>query len=494
MIFGHGIDIQTISQVKALAERQPNFIAKILTPAEQEEFNARVGKHRFEFLVGRYAAKEAYGKALGTGIGHGLGWQQLQIINDESGQPVFQMHPKQAELRAHLSISHTDDLVKASVILENLVTQEVSVSTHRPAWIEISALALAHNVDYIRKLTHAKRFVAVIKANAYGHGSAQIVTAALRAGVDAFAVATLDEGIWLRQFGVTLPIMILGEVEPQNLNFAVQNQLIVPVVSLAWLQAAQANLSGTTPLLVAVAVDTGMTRIGIRHADELKAVVKLIQTDQHFKLHSIGMHFATADMADNAYYEQQLQRWHALVDDLELPDDTWLHLANSATSLWHAVPSTDAIRVGAGMYGFDASQGALPSRDLQPVLQLKANLVQVKQVEAGTSVSYGATYTTEQPAWIGTVPIGYGDGYLRKLQGGYGLLPDGRHVQIVGRIAMDQLMVALPEAVPVGTTITLIGSVGNQHVTLEMLADQLETIPYEVATNLAARLPRYLID
>ncbi|MFL1696471.1 holo-ACP synthase, partial [Weissella kandleri] len=159
MIFGHGIDIQTISQVKALAERQPNFIAKILTPAEQEEFNARVGKHRFEFLVGRYAAKEAYGKALGTGIGHGLGWQQLQIINDESGQPVFQMHPKQAEFRAHLSISHTDDLVKASVILENLVTQEVSVSTHRPAWIEISALALAHNVDYIRKLTHAKRFV-----------------------------------------------------------------------------------------------------------------------------------------------------------------------------------------------------------------------------------------------------------------------------------------------------------------------------------------------
>lgn len=497
MIFGNGIDIQEILTVEELAGRKPNFVTKILTKAEKKIYDQKKGKHQGEFLAGRYAAKEAYSKALGTGLGADLNWQQLEIINDEQGKPYFKQHPRQNDLIAHLSISHSGNMVKTEVILETFPNTEIPVSVNRPAWIEISKAAVAHNIKYVRELSGAKRFMAILKANAYGHGLPQMVEAAREGGADAFGVATLDEAVWLRQFGVQEPILVLGIVEPEQINLARKHQLIVPVANLAWLKAAQEVLEpgqANHPLLVALAVDTGMTRIGIRTANELRDTLAAINDDSRMKLQSIGMHFATADSQNEAYFEQQLNRWHMLTDELKIPADVWRHLANSGTALWHQNPSNDVIRIGAAMYGFDASQGALEPRDLHPVLSLKAKLVQVKQVETNVSVSYGATYTTNQPTWIGTIPLGYADGYLRKLQGGYGLLPDGRHVEIIGRIAMDQCMVALPEEMPVGTVITLIGSAGGKHVTLEELAERLDTIPYEVATSLSARLPRYLVD
>ena len=176
-----------------------------------------------------------------------------------------------------------------------------------------------------------------------------------------------------------------------------------------------------------------------------------------------------------------------------MTDDIWRHLSNSWTSLWHEQPSTDLVRVGAGMYGFDPSQGELAMREIQPVLSLKAELVHVKQVEAGESISYGATYTTSEPEWIGTLPVGYADGYPRALQGMTALLPDGREIELIGRIAMDQLMVKLPEELPVGTVVTLIGSVDDKSITLVDLANKMGTIPYEIATGLSPRLPRKLV-
>ena len=126
-------------------------------------------------------------------------------------------------------------------------------------------------------------------------------------------------------------------------------------------------------------------------------------------------------------------------------------------------------------------------------MSLKAELVHVKKVAAGTAISYGATYTTTQSEWVGTLPLGYADGYARQLQGMYGLLPDGRHVEIIGRIAMDQLMVRLPEDMPIGTVITLVGKAGQEEIALADLADHLDTIPYEIATSLSTRLPRKLV-
>ncbi|WP_281346939.1 alanine racemase [Weissella coleopterorum] len=420
MIFGNGIDIQEISAVEELALRQPNFIQKILTPTEIDLYADKSGKHQAEFLAGRYAAKEAYSKALGTGLGAEVNWQQLEVLNDEHGKPYFKMHPRHNDLIVHLSISHSGNLVKTEVLLENFPNTEIPISTHRSAWIEVSQAAVAHNIKMVKEISGAKRFMAILKANAYGHGMPQMVEAARNGGADAFGVATLDEAIWLRHFGVQEPVLVLGIIEPEQVQLARQHQIIVPVANLAWLNAAQKWLPdevGGSPLLIALAVDTGMTRIGIRTAVELDQTLKTINADQRLKLHSIGMHFATADTKNEAYFEKQLARWHVLTDDLDLPEGIWRHLANSGTALWHSNPSTDVIRIGAAMYGFDSSQGNLAHRDLKPVLSLKAKLVQVKQVEAGISVSYGATYTTKDKTWIGTVPLGYADGYLRKLQG-----------------------------------------------------------------------------
>ncbi|MDR3189679.1 MAG: alanine racemase [Lactobacillaceae bacterium] len=495
MIYGNGIDAQEISAVEGTASRQPRFIDTILTANERAIFDSRKGKHQWEFLAGRFSLKEAYSKAIGTGIGKAVSWHDLEILYDAKGAPLMTKHPKQATLLAHVSISHTGDSVHTSVILEDLPTLTQPVSTHRPAWIEISAAALKHNIQYIKTKAQAERFFAVVKANAYGHGLPQVITAALEVGVEGFAVATMDEALWVRSFGVKQPILILGITAPEYANELASNQLTPVVTSLASLQALVDHLTVNQQLSVAIGVDTGMGRIGMRDQAEIKATLALIKTHaEQIQLQSIGMHFATADEKDNHYFEQQLQRWHTLIDDLDLPADVWLHVANSATSLWHSNPATDVIRVGAGMYGFDASNGAMPATDLQPVLSLKADLVAVKQIAPGDSVSYGATYTATQPTWIGTLPIGYADGYPRALQGMYGLLPTGEHVEIVGRIAMDQLMVALPHEYPVGTTITLIGQVGAETITLVDLAQRVGTIPYEIATGLATRLPRNLIN
>ena len=494
MIIGQGIDAQIISEVAKIAERRPKFIDMVLTPAERAVFDARKGKRQMEFLAGRFSIKEAYSKALGTGIGSQAQWHDMEILPGPKGKPMMVKHPKLATAVAHISISHTGDTVHSSVILEALTSLPQPVSERRPAWLEISAGALAHNVAYLRQLTKTDRFFAVVKANAYGHGLPQIVTAALAAQVDGFAVATIDEGIWLRQFGVTTPIMILGVTPVEYVAELAAFDLMPVVASEAWLDDALTHLTATQTLRVSVAVDTGMGRIGIRDRAELERVTAKLIAHDNIVFQAIGMHFATADGPNEAYFTQQLHKWHQLIDGLALPDDVWRHLANSGTSLWHEQPSTDAIRVGAAMYGFDASQGALAQRDLKPVLSLKAALVHVKQVAAGTSISYGATYTTQTAEWIGTLPIGYADGYARSLQGGHVLLPDGQTAEIIGRVAMDQLMVRLPAEYPVGTVTTLIGAVQDQTITLVDLANRAQTIPYEIATGLAARLPRKLVE
>lgn len=498
MIFGTGIDAQEISAVQKLVERRPRFVDVILTANERAVFDERKGKHQWEYLAGRFSLKEAYSKAIGTGIGSAVHWHDLETDYTAQGAPVLVKHPYDKQYQAHISISHTGDSVHTSVILEDMASLTQPVSSHRPAWLEISASALAHNVAYIKELAHAERFMAVVKANAYGHGLPEIVTAALAAQVDGFAVATLDEGVWLRHFGVTLPIYILGVTPANQANILAEQQLTAIVPSLNWLNEALAALTVTQKLPVSIGVDTGMGRIGIRDEAELLATVQTLQAAvDKVDFQAIGMHFATADGAgtDQAYFEKQMARWHALVDPLDLPATVIKHQANSASALWHdQVIAHDMVRVGAGMYGFDASSGVLEARATQPVLSLKAELVHVKQVAAGESISYGATYTTTEPTWIGTVPVGYADGYARLLQGADVLLPDGQRAPIIGRVTMDQLLIALPAEYPVGTVITLIGRVGQEEITLVDLADRLGTIPYEVATGLSPRLPRRIVN
>ncbi|KRN31240.1 alanine racemase [Weissella halotolerans] len=493
-----GIDVQKISAVAKTVARQPRFVETILTPAERAVFAQRKGKHQIEFLAGRFSAKEAYSKALGTGMSQGLTWQDLEILPGSKGEPVFTKYPQSSFLTAHISISHSDDLVHSAVILESkntmkTVQENQPVSRRRPAWLEISASALTHNIHYVRALTGTQRVCAVVKANAYGHGLAEVVPVALEAGADCFAVATIDEGIWLRDFGVTVPIFILG-ITPAIYTPDLAHYDLIPAVSeVNWLKAARQYLPKTEQLQLALAIDTGMGRIGFREPTALAEAIRLIDKTEGLELKSIWTHFATADGPNEAYFEKQLKQWHALTDDLPIADNVWRHVSNSGTSLWHQQPHPDMIRLGAAMYGFDPSQASLPARDLQPVLSLRAELVYVKQVTAGSSISYGATYKAKEDEWIGTLPLGYADGYRRALQGMEVLLPDGTRAPIVGRIAMDQCMVRLPGPLPEGTVVTLLGAVGDQRITLEELAEKAGTIPYEIATGMGQRLMRKVV-
>lgn len=210
---------------------------------------------------------------------------------------------------------------------------------------------------------------------------------------------------------------------------------------------------------------------------------------KEFLWEGIFTHFSTADEIDTSYFEKQAGRFKAVLAVLEeLP--RYVHVSNSATALWHPDVPGNMIRYGVAMYGLNPSGNKLaPSYALKPALRLTSELIHVKRLAAGEGIGYGETYVTEAEEWIGTVPIGYADGWLRHLQG-FTVLVNGKRCEIVGRVCMDQCMIRLAEEVPVGSIVTLVGKDGNEENTLQMVAEKLETIHYEVACTFSQRIPR----
>lgn len=369
------------------------------------------------------------------------------------------------------------------------------VAITRPTRIKISQAAITHNVSVTRKMSGAKFMFLAVKANAYGFGLQTMAQAAIKGGVDGLAVAVLDEALALRQVGITVPIIILGITLPQYAKLMADNDLIATVSDLAWLQQATNNLAGTANTLqINLGVDTGMGRIGFRERDALIDAIRYLQAaDTPFKYQSIMTHFSEGDSLKNAYFHEQLANWHALTDGLSMPP--MVHLANSGAALYHAdeIP-TDYIRAGTVIYGMEPSRGSvLPDNYLKPVLTLETELIYVKKMPANAAISYGHTYHTKEGEWIGTLPIGYADGLPRSLKG-FEVLVNGQKAPIVGNLAMDQMMISLPEELPVGTVVTIIGQQGQYENTLEDVAQHVSLAPWVVATGLQERLMRVIVD
>lgn len=369
------------------------------------------------------------------------------------------------------------------------------VASLRPSRIEISQAAFNQNVQVTMQTSHAKHMFLAVKANGYGHGILEIAHAAEHAGVYGLAVAVADEAVCLRQHGVKLPIMVLGYTEPQYAEILAQHNIIASVVSADWLNEATGFLTGNQPLQVSLSLDTGMNRIGMRTKDELHQAIALLNDHPHlYEWLGLMTHFATADSTDEAYFEKQLGRWHSLTDDLDqLPP--MVHVANSGAAMYHAdeVP-TDYIRVGTVAYGWEPSGKELASGEgLAPILSIKSALSFVKQLDVNEGISYGRVYETECQQWIGTIPLGYGDGIDRKMQG-FEILVGNEKAEIVGQIAMDQMMVRLPHEMPVGTPVTLVGSNGEQSIDIWDVTKYIGTQPWEFTNRLTERLPRFLVD
>jgi alanine racemase len=369
----------------------------------------------------------------------------------------------------------------------------MTVGWHRPTKLIIDTQAITENVlNEVKRLPEETELFAVVKANGYGHGAVPTAKAAIKGGATGFCVALLDEAIELREAGIKGPILILGVVDVSYIDLLVKYDLSVTVTSQEWLEQAVnqlEQLENVQPLKIHIKVDTGMGRIGFKTVHETKKAVELVQLSEQMIWEGIFTHFSTADKKDQAYFNKQNQRFQNVLTELaELP--RYVHVSNSATALWHPENAGNMIRFGIAMYGLNPSGHELEaSYPLKPALSLVSELIHVKELSANEGIGYGKTYTTSKNEWIGTIPIGYADGWLRHLQG-FSVLVNGKECEIVGRICMDQCMIRLPEQKTAGTKVTLIGKNGDKEITMQDVADKLDTIHYEVACTFSERIPR----
>ncbi|RWR04227.1 alanine racemase [Siminovitchia fortis] len=362
----------------------------------------------------------------------------------------------------------------------------------RDTWAEIDLDALYQNVKTIRDgLPRETKLFAAVKANAYGHGDFQIAKEALKAGAHGLVVALLDEALVLRQKGIKAPILVLGLIRPADAGVAARHHISVPVVQLEWLKEAGRTMgAGVPPLKIHVKCDTGMGRIGLKHEEELKEIEQFIKQTDEFEFEGIFTHFSTADQASEKYYQGQLAAFKKFVSVLETVPK-YVHAANSAGALCHNDSFFNAVRVGIAIYGLSASQERPPLNKGKQVFSLHSKIVHVKKIRPGECIGYGAAYQAEKEEWIATIPVGYADGWLRKLEG-QSVIAGGERAEIVGRICMDQTMVRLPHYMPIGTQVTLIGGQGTgDFITVEEIAEKLDTINYEVICMINFRVPRF---
>ncbi|WP_071458902.1 alanine racemase [Bacillus massilinigeriensis] len=362
---------------------------------------------------------------------------------------------------------------------------------YRDTWAEIDLDKISRNLKRIKDYIGDKTdIIAVVKADAYGHGALETAEAALEAGASRLAVAFLDEAFALRQAGVRSPILVIGASRPEDAALAAKQEIALTVFQAEWLEKAAKCMDSAVPLAVHLKVDTGMGRIGIRHIEELKDAETILMDNGIFTFEGIFTHFATADENEEGYFDEQLSKFKHFISALD-NQPPLVHCSNTAAALKRSDAKFNAVRIGISMYGLSPSpemKQAIPVK-LEEVFSLHTQVAHVKKLEKGDKVSYGATYEASGDEWIATLPIGYADGWIRRLQG-QEVLVDGKRCPIVGRICMDQCMVKLPFEVKVGTMATLIGTQEEEQVTVDEIADKLETINYEVPCLISYRVPR----
>lgn len=371
----------------------------------------------------------------------------------------------------------------------------------RPTWAEISLPALKHNYLTIRNhLSEGAQLMAVVKASAYGHGAVECARALESIGADWFGVAMVEEGIELREAGISRPIFCLGGFWRGQADDVIAHDLTVAVYRLDQAEElnARAGALGQT-VNFHLKVDTGMGRLGIPLDEVAEFAVALRQFD-HLKLDGVMTHFADADSIEPDYTERQIARYDEAIKILRGLgfDPSWRHLANSAGI--HAYPQShgNLARVGAAMYGLsrDVLSPRLEPFDLRPVMSLHSRIVMLKTVPAGTTLGYGCAFTTTRESRIATLPIGYADG-LRRLHSNNGsVLVRGCFAPIAGRVSMDLTIIDVTDVpgVEPGDEAILIGEQNGLRIAAEDLAGQIGTISYEIVTGISARVPRVYVS
>jgi alanine racemase len=364
-------------------------------------------------------------------------------------------------------------------------------ATSYSTWVEIDLEAIRNNVQWVRNFSGVD-VMAVVKANAYGHGLIPVAKAALQAGASWCGVARIEEALELRAAGLNCPILVMGYTPPDRVEKAVARGISMAVwhpdqVDLA---ASAAKAIGSSARLH-LKVDTGLSRLGVQPEMVHGLAQKLAETPG-VTFEGLFTHFARATEADPAPTDAQELHFQNVIEQLKKNGlrPSVVHAANSAASLRRPSAHFDLIRVGTAMYGLQLPDECLLPGAIRPAFTWKAVLSQVKVLPPGQGVSYGHIYTTRSQEQIGTVPVGYGDGFRRTL--GNQVLVAGKRVPVVGRVCMDQMMIQLDE-VPgarAGDEVVLIGQQGEARLTAEDVARIWGTVNYEVIVASNARVPR----
>ena len=365
-------------------------------------------------------------------------------------------------------------------------------ATLRPTYVEVNLPQLAANFNAIRKHVASSNVIPVVKANAYGHGAVLVAQAALEAGASWCGVARVEEALELRQAGLDCPLLLLGYTPEARYKEMIAQRVSMTVWEIKQIEniSAAASQMGQEAKLH-LKVDTGMSRLG---ADP-EIALDLFRRAAHLpniRMEGLFTHFARADEADPTPTNAQEKTFRALVARLDAAGfkTQQIHAANSAASLTRPNAYFDCVRVGIAMYGLNPSSECPLPPAFRPALTWKSVLSQVKTMPSGRGISYGHKYITSREERIGTIPVGYADGF-RRGQGNQVLI-GGRKIPVVGRVTMDQMMVqldSLPDA-SAGDEVVLLGSQGENSITAEEIADRWGTINYEVICGIAHRVPR----
>ena len=369
----------------------------------------------------------------------------------------------------------------------------ISGSPH-PTRALINLQAFRNNLSVIKRYVSEKvGIIAVVKANAYGHGMEIITREAIKSGASYLGVARVTEGVELRKAGISLPILLFELIPSDFVEQGIIYSLDLTVSTLDDVRRIESVAERIRRKAnVHVKVDTGMGRLGCDWKEAV-AFVEQVKKMKWINVDAIYSHFATSEDPDQTFAKEQLKRFHVVLEGLEkLKIEIPLrHMANTGAIMTLPESHFDLVRPGFMMYGHTPRKGMDASNALQPVMSLVAKVSLVKKVEKGTSISYGRRYFAPQDTYIATVPIGYGDGYSRMLTGKAEVLIHGTRYPVAGAISMDHLMVDIgPEPIAaIGDDVVILGCDGKESITLWDIAERLGTIPYEVLCMVADRVP-----
>jgi alanine racemase len=365
----------------------------------------------------------------------------------------------------------------------------------RPTLAAIDLHALTHNYAEVTRRIGGRKVLAVVKAQAYGHGAVPVARHLAGLGVHMFGVAMVEEGQDLRDAGIIAPILVMGPVFPEQAGSLIRANLTPVVYTLQVAKALSDAAAGAgRTVQVHVKIDTGMGRIGVS-PEEAVLFIETISKFPGIVVEGVMTHFADADLQDKKFAAAQMERFEALIGSLDAKGIAipFRHAANSAAVLEYDRALLTMVRPGLMLYGYNPLESGVPA-DVRPVLSLLTRIAYIKKVQAGVPISYGRTFVTKRESLIATIPIGYADGYSRGLSNRGEAIVRDKRVPVAGRVCMDMTMLDVTEVpgVTAGDEAVLIGSRGNERISADDIAAKTGTIAYEVLCGISGRVPRVI--